>query len=159
MKFMNSVEVCYRFKNVDEMHKEAHAVLSKAMKTEVKRLMPDLAKGAMSMDIQLWAMKEDESTNPGERARWTKYTSVLGPANQTIVTVPLVTIVLKDDDQEEMVDAGNGEAVNMEDAGNAGAVEMVVRAPERDCPILSLEVNDYKPEGCRCSKHLKARRV
>ena len=52
-----------------------------------------------------------------------------------------------------MVDGGNGEEVEIEDAGSAvEAVEMAVRAPEPGCPTMLFEVDDYMPQGYRYSK-------
>ena len=54
MKFVKSMEVCSWFKSVGELHKEADVVLLKAAKTELKRMIHDPTKGAMSHDILLW---------------------------------------------------------------------------------------------------------
>ena len=45
------MEVCSNFSSIDAMHKEADAVIKKATPDEMKTLVPDPAKGAMSVDI------------------------------------------------------------------------------------------------------------
>lgn len=50
-KFAKTMEGCSEFKSIDGMHKEADTVMLKATKTDLKRLYPDPAKDAMSVDI------------------------------------------------------------------------------------------------------------
>ena len=46
------------------------------------------------------------------------------------------TIVLEDNYHEEMVGAGNGEEVEIEDIGNDSAINKVIRALEPGCPTI-----------------------
>ena len=108
----------------------------------------------MSVVILRWAMDQAESADPGQRARWGKYMLVRALHDQLSVAVAPTTIVLEDDEEEEMV----GAAVEPEDAGNAEVVEMVVRASEPGVRTLPMEVDNYKPQGYRRSKRLQARR-
>ena len=50
-KFENTMEVCSNFSSIEDMHKEAYSVVKKATAEELKTLIPDPAKGAMSVDI------------------------------------------------------------------------------------------------------------
>ena len=68
-KSEHTMEVCSNFSNIDDMHKKAGVVMKKATPDELKTLIPDPAKGAMSMDIPHWAMNRADSGDTGQRAR------------------------------------------------------------------------------------------
>ena len=85
-----------QFKSVDEMYKEVDVVLLKAIKTELKRLIPDPTKGAMLVDILWWVMDEVESVDLSQRARWAKYRSVRALDDQSAIVVMIATIILKE---------------------------------------------------------------
>ncbi|EMS51272.1 hypothetical protein TRIUR3_23909 [Triticum urartu] len=72
-KFGNTMKACLNFSSIEGMHKEANAVVRKAMTEELKTLIPDPAKGATSVYILRWAMNQADSVDAGQRARWTKY--------------------------------------------------------------------------------------
>ena len=72
-KFEHAMEVCSNFSNIDDIHKEADIVMKKATSDKLKTLIPDPAKGAMSVDILRWAMNQANSGDTGQRARWAKY--------------------------------------------------------------------------------------
>ena len=55
-KFENTMEVCSNFSNIEEEQKKIDAVVKKATAKEFNTLIPDPAKGAMSVDILRWAM-------------------------------------------------------------------------------------------------------
>ena len=82
IKFENTMEVCSNFSSIDDMHKEADAVMKKATPDELKTLVSDLAKGAMSVDILRWAMNQADSRDAGQRARWAKYSQYKAPQDQ-----------------------------------------------------------------------------
>nr|QGH59180.1 hypothetical protein [Hordeum vulgare subsp. vulgare] len=68
----------------------------------------------------------------------------------------LATIVLEDNEDEEMVDVANEESVEPHYVGNAEAVETVFKAPELGDRTLPLKVDDYNPQGYRCSNFIHA---
>ena len=55
------------------MQKESNAVLMKATAEELKTLIPDPAKGAMTVDILRWAMNQAVSDDPKQTKKWRKY--------------------------------------------------------------------------------------
>ena len=59
-----------------------HPMMLKATEEELKTLIPDPAKGIMSVGILRWAMDEVESDDPGQRAKWVKYRFVKVPHDQ-----------------------------------------------------------------------------
>ena len=78
-KFEHTMEVCLNFSSIDDMHKEVVAVIKKATPDKLKALIPDLAKGAMSMDILRWAMNQADSSDTRQRARRAKYRQYKAP--------------------------------------------------------------------------------
>ena len=76
------MEVCSNFNIIDDMHKEADAVMKNATPEELKTLVPDPAKGAMSVDILRWAMNWAHSGDARQRARWAKYSQYKAPQDQ-----------------------------------------------------------------------------
>ena len=50
-KFEHTMEVCSKFSNIDDMHKEADAVMKKATPDELKTLISDPARGDVSGHI------------------------------------------------------------------------------------------------------------
>ena len=78
-----------------------HPMMLKATEEELKTLIPDPAKGIMSVGILRWAMDEVESNDPGQRARWAKYKLARATHERLDVTVAPTTIVLEDDEEEE----------------------------------------------------------
>ncbi|KAE8784177.1 Chitinase domain-containing protein 1 [Hordeum vulgare] len=57
-KFEHTMEVCSNFTNTVEVHKEADAMVKKATIKELKTLIPDPTKGAMSLDMLRFAMNQ-----------------------------------------------------------------------------------------------------
>ena len=45
------MEVCSNFTSIEDMHKEAYAMVKKAMVEDLKTLIPNPMKGAMLVDI------------------------------------------------------------------------------------------------------------
>ena len=80
------MEVCSNFSSIDDMHKEADTVMKKATPDELKTLVPDPAKGAMSVDILRWAMNQADSGDARQRARWAKYSQYKAPQDQRATT-------------------------------------------------------------------------
>ena len=94
-------------------------MMKKATPDELKTLVPDPAKGAMSVDILRWAMNQADSGDAGQRARWAKYSQYKAPQDQRVTTYWSSTF-------------GSPEADNDE-------VQMVARAPaagDRARPIV-----------------------
>lgn len=52
-KFETTMKVFSNFSSMEEMHKESDAVVKKVTSEELKTLIPDPTKGAMSVDILL----------------------------------------------------------------------------------------------------------
>ena len=50
-KFENTMEVSSNFSSMEDLHKESDIVVKKATPEELKTLIPDPAKGTMSVDI------------------------------------------------------------------------------------------------------------
>lgn len=98
---------------MDEMHKKADIVLLKAVKKELKRLIPELVKGAMSVDTLRWAMYEAESVDQGPRAGWAKYRLGRAHDDQSAIALAAAAIILEDG--HVLVDAANGEPVKPRD--------------------------------------------
>ncbi|KAE8791579.1 Chitinase domain-containing protein 1 [Hordeum vulgare] len=73
IKFENTMQVCSNFSNMKELHKSQDTVVKKATPEELETLIPDPAKGAMSVDILRWAMNQADSSDAGQRAKWAKY--------------------------------------------------------------------------------------
>ena len=59
------MKVCSNFSNMKEFNKESNAVVKKATPEELKTLIPDPVKGAMSVDILRSAMNQAESGDAG----------------------------------------------------------------------------------------------
>ena len=74
--------MCSNFSSIDDMHKEADAVMKKATSDELKTLVPDPAKGTMLLDILRWAMNQADSNDTRQRARWAKYRQYKAPQDQ-----------------------------------------------------------------------------
>ncbi|KAE8768928.1 Chitinase domain-containing protein 1 [Hordeum vulgare] len=72
-KFENTMEVCSNFSNMEELHKESDVVVKKATPQELKTVIREQAKGAMSVDILRWAMNQADSRDAGQRAKSAKY--------------------------------------------------------------------------------------
>ena len=53
-KFENTMKVCSNFSSMEDLHKESDDVVKKAMSKELKTLIPDPAKGVVSVDILRW---------------------------------------------------------------------------------------------------------
>ena len=120
-KFEHTMEVYSNFNNIDDMHKEADAVMKKATPDELKTLVSDLAKGAMSVDILRWAMNQADSGD----ARWAKYSQYKAPQDQRAAAYWSSTFGSPESDNDE--------------------VQMVARAPAAgDCarPIVLDEDDD-----------------
>ena len=73
------MEMCSNFGSMPDMQKESDAVLMRATTQELKRLIPDPAKGAMAVDIICWAMNQAVSDDAKQRKRWSKYKKYLAP--------------------------------------------------------------------------------
>ena len=117
-KFEHTMEVCSNFSSIDDMHKEADAV-KKATLHELKTLILDPAKGAMSVDVLCWAMNQADSGDARQWARWAKYRQYKAPQDQRATTYWSRTFRSPEADNDE--------------------VQMVARAPavgDRARPIV-----------------------
>ncbi|KAE8808547.1 Chitinase domain-containing protein 1 [Hordeum vulgare] len=59
VKFKDTMDMCSNFTSMAEVHKDADNVVKKATAKELKTLIPDPAKGVMSVNILHWAMNQD----------------------------------------------------------------------------------------------------
>ena len=105
------MEVCSNFSSMEELHKESDAVVKKATLEELKTLIPDLAKGAMSVDILRWPMNQAEFDDAGQRAKWAKYRQYRRPHDHHVGVYFTTNIVPMEGEEED-------------------AMAMIVRAPE-----------------------------
>ena len=83
-KFEHTMEVCSNFSSIGDMHKEDDAVMKKPTPDELKTLVLDPAKGAMSVDILHWDMNQADSNDGRQRARWSKYSQYKAPQDQRV---------------------------------------------------------------------------
>nr|AGW47740.1 hypothetical protein [Hordeum vulgare subsp. vulgare] len=97
-----------------------------------------------------------KSVDPDQSARWPSIGLSGSPDDESTVVMALATIVLEDNEDEEMVDVANEESVEPHYVGNAEAVEMVFKAPELGDRTLPLKVDDYNPQGYRRSNFIHA---
>ncbi|KAE8810471.1 Chitinase domain-containing protein 1 [Hordeum vulgare] len=94
------MKVCSNFTGMEKVHKEADVVVKKTMAKELKTLIPDLVKGAMSVGILRWAMNQPNSGNARQRAKWAKYREYKHP-NDNCAAVYWTTIIFVDPAEEE----------------------------------------------------------
>ncbi|KAE8767448.1 Chitinase domain-containing protein 1 [Hordeum vulgare] len=71
--FEDTMEVCSNFTSMAEVHKEDGVVVKKATMKELKTLIPHQLKGAISVDILRWAVKQANSDDALQRAKWAKH--------------------------------------------------------------------------------------
>jgi hypothetical protein len=127
------MEVCSNFSSIEDMHREAYAVVKKATLEELKTLIPDPAKGAMSVDILRWAMNQADSGDAGQRARWAKYREYRAPQDQRAAAYWNRTLVAP-------------EVIALEPEEEEEAVEVVVRAPEPGHRTLPIDLDDREDD-------------
>ncbi|KAE8787002.1 Chitinase domain-containing protein 1 [Hordeum vulgare] len=84
-KFENTMEVYSNFTSMAEVHKEADAMVKKGTTKDLKMIIPEPVKGAMSVDILLWAMNQVNSGDARQRAKWAKYMDYKHPDDDRVV--------------------------------------------------------------------------
>ncbi|KAE8795575.1 Chitinase domain-containing protein 1 [Hordeum vulgare] len=72
-KFEDTMKVCSNFTSMEEVHNESDAVVKKATTKELKTLIPDPAKGAISVDVLRSTMNQANPEDARQRAKWVKY--------------------------------------------------------------------------------------
>ncbi|XBH71273.1 hypothetical protein VPH35_098747 [Triticum aestivum] len=121
------MKVCSNFSNMEDLHKESDTVLKKEMPKELKTLIPDPAKGAMSVDILRWAMNQAESDDAGQRAKWAKYRQYWRPHDHRASVYFTTNIVPMEGEEED-------------------AVAMIARASEPGNQSMPIEVDSSGEE-------------
>ncbi|KAI4970761.1 hypothetical protein ZWY2020_001675 [Hordeum vulgare] len=142
-KFENTTEVCSYFKSMEELHKEAGAVVKKATTEELKILIPDPMKGALLVDILRWAMNQADSDDSGQRVSWAKYRHYRHPLDHRAAvyfTTSTMGVPLEED--QEPVHMKMGEDV----------VDLIVRAPVPGHRSLIIELDSREQEEMEKTK-------
>ncbi|XBI92926.1 hypothetical protein VPH35_029886 [Triticum aestivum] len=155
------MEVCSKFTSMADMQKESDAVVKKAAPEELKTLIPDPAKGALSVKILRWAMNQADSGDARQRSRWAKYREYRRPHDHHVAAYFTTRIVVAVEEGQEAVAREVEEEV---------AMTMIVRAtkPERRSMPVDLDSGEeeetvVQPEeknmgnGTRRSKRLEGR--
>ncbi|KAE8816862.1 Chitinase domain-containing protein 1 [Hordeum vulgare] len=101
------MEVSSNFSGMEDMHKESDIVVKKATPEELKALIPDIPKGAMSVDLLRWAMNLADFGDARPRDKWTKYTEFTRPRDPCATTVFMTrTVVTLEEEQKAMAMSG-----------------------------------------------------
>ncbi|KAE8777240.1 Chitinase domain-containing protein 1 [Hordeum vulgare] len=118
------MEVCSNFSSMEELHKESDIVVKKATPEELKTLIPDPAKGAMSVAILRWVMNQADSSDARQRAKWAKYKQYRRPRNHraSVYFTTNTLVVSLEEDQEQV-------AMKVEEDGVPGHRSLII---ERD---------------------------
>lgn len=111
--FVDYMEIANRYSSVDELLDAAEAVRAQATLEEKTSMLRGhgVVPGVLPIDLLLWAMKEADSANPGQRQHWvahhTRFLDVEGGDKVQVVQAPVqqaAPIVVLDTDNEEMED-------------------------------------------------------
>ncbi|KAE8772467.1 Chitinase domain-containing protein 1 [Hordeum vulgare] len=145
------MKVCSDFSNMEELQKESDAVTKKAMSEELKRVIPDPTKDAMSVDILPWAMNQADFGDAGQRLKWAKYRQYRRPHNHhaALYFTTNTVVVTLEEDQERVT-------MKVEEEDAMAMVVMVPKPGHRSMPI-ELDFDDEEETMAQVEEKTKTK--